>query len=127
RSLGRAVPPAGDAGRLAQVRRQLSDEVAMLRAERHAPGAERARHLADLATRIDALLAWLASDAALSGRLAADLASLAAELRDCDQPGRLRGTELDTLWEKAIRQLAAFAAPPAPGTGPGQPGRPARH
>lgn len=39
-----------------------------------------------------------------------------------DQPGRLRGTELDTLWEQAIRQLAAFAAPTAPGEAPGQPG-----
>jgi hypothetical protein len=93
----------------------------MLRAARHAPGSERARLLADLATRIDALLAWLASDTALSGHLAG-LASLAAELRDCDQPGRLRGTGLDALWEQAVRQLTAFAAPSASGEDPGQPG-----
>jgi Ca-activated chloride channel family protein len=117
---GPAVPLDGGRGRLVQGRRQLADEVAMLGAARPASAAERARLLADLATRLDALLAWLAGDAA-AGDLLAGLAALAAELRDCDQPGRLDGAALGALWDKAARQLAAFAARPAPGEAPGQP------
>jgi len=99
--------------RLAEVRRQLADEAALLRAVQHAPAAERASLLADLATRIDAALAWLADGATPSEDLA-ELTQLADKLRDCDEPGRLHGTDLDTLWEEAIRQLTVFTAPPAP-------------
>ena len=88
------------------------------------PDAERARLLADLATRIDAALAWLAGGIA-PGEDLVELTRLVGKLRDCDQPGRLHGTDLDTLWEEAIRQLTAFTAPPAPdGTEGQQPGTP---
>ena len=108
------------ADRLTQVRRQLADEAAMLRAARPAPGAERAHLLADLATRIDAALAWLAGDTA-AGEARAELTRLADKLRDCDKPGLLHAAELDALWEEAIRQLTAFGTPPAPGGSPAGP------
>jgi Ca-activated chloride channel family protein len=117
------VPEPGNDTRLAAVQRQLADEAAALRGARRAPAAERARLLADLATRIDALLTWLAGDPALSGRLAG-LTELAAELRDCDQPGRLDAAALDALWAKATSQLTACAAPDAAGQQPQAPGRP---
>ncbi len=102
--------PAESTDRQAVARRQLAAEAAALRAARPGSAAERARILADLATRLDALLSWLAGDPAGSGRPAA-LTDLAAELRDCDQPGRLDAAALDALWEKAIRQLTALDAP----------------
>jgi Ca-activated chloride channel family protein len=125
-SAANALSPAESADsvdRLGQVRRQLADEAAMLRAARPAPGAERARLLADLATRIDAALAWLADDTAASEarEARAELTRLADKLRDCDKPGLLHATELDSLWEEAIRQLTAFGTPPAPGETPAQP------
>ena len=92
----------------------------MLRAARPAPCAERAGLLADLATRIDAALAWLAGDTA-SSEARAELTRLADKLRDCDKPGLLPAAELNALWEEAIRRLTAFGTPPAPGEGSGQP------
>ncbi len=113
---GRAAA-AADAGRLAAARRQIADEAAALSAAGHAPDAERARFLADLATRIDALRAWLAGDPAAAGPVAA-LAGLVRKLRECDTPGSPRGAELDALWEEAIRLLTAFAAQNSPGDVP---------
>jgi Ca-activated chloride channel family protein len=138
---------AGDAPRLLQVRRQLADEAAALRAAQDVPEAERIRLLADLATRIDVLLAWLAGDPAAAGQLAGDpaaagqlagdpaaagqlagdpaaagqlagLTGLARKLRACDRPGPPRGAELDALWAEAIRVLAGFAAGADPGARP---------
>ena len=65
--------------------------------------------LADLATRIEALLAWLAGDPVAAGQLTG-LTRLARSLRACDRPGPPRGAELDVLWAEAIRVLAGFAA-----------------
>jgi len=110
----------GDETRLAEVRGQLADEVTLLQAARHAPAAGRAQLLADLATRIDAALSWLAAGSTPSEDVAA-LTRLADKLRDCDQPGGLPGTDLDALWEEAIRTLTAFTAPPAPDSTQEQP------
>jgi Ca-activated chloride channel family protein len=85
----------------------MADEAAELQAVHAAPDTERARLLADLATRIDALLAWLAGDG-VAGQLTG-LAELARKLRACDQPGSPRGGELDALWREAIQVLTAFA------------------
>ena len=104
---------AGDADRLFQARRQIADEVSMLRSAHHVPDAERVRILADLATRIDTLLAWLTGDAAAAGQLTGVIA-LARKLRECDKPGSPRGAELDALWEEAIRLLTGFAAQDPP-------------
>jgi Ca-activated chloride channel homolog len=105
---GRVVFRAEDTHRLGQARRQMADEVAALRAARHAPESERRRLLSDLASRLDALVASLARTPSPRGQPAA-LGRLAARLRDCDQPARPRGPELDALWDEAIAQLAAFA------------------
>ena len=96
----------GESPRLAGARRQMADEAAELRAVHDAPDIERARLLADLGTRIDALLAWLAADQAVA---VTGLAELARKLRACDQPGSPRCGELDALWQETIRVLTAFA------------------
>jgi Ca-activated chloride channel homolog len=103
---------AADRGavRLLEARRQMGEEAAALRAAHGAPDSERARLLADLATRIDALLAWLATDPAAAGQLD-DLAGLARKLRACDRPRSPRGTELDALWQEATRLLTEFSTP----------------
>jgi hypothetical protein len=86
------------------------------------PDAERVRILADLATRIDALLVWLTEDPAAAGQLTG-LTALALKLRECDKPGSPRGAELNALWEEAIRLLTGFAAQDSPGDAPeGPPG-----
>ncbi|MCW2930177.1 MAG: Vault protein inter-alpha-trypsin domain protein [Actinomycetia bacterium] len=107
-SLAATEAADGTAGRLPQARSQVSAEVAELRRAHDAPDAERARFLADLATRLDALLTWLAGDPAAAGWLT-EVAELAGKLRDCDKPGPARGAELNELWEEAIRVLAQFA------------------
>ena len=110
----------GGADRLVQARRQLADEVSALRTAHHVPDAERVRILADLATRIDALLAWLTRDPAAAGRLTG-LTALAGKLRECDKPGSPRGAELDALWEETIRLLTGFAAQDPPDDAPEAP------
>ncbi len=109
-----------DPDRLVQARRQIADEVAALCAAHHVPDAERVRILADLATRIDALVAWLTGDPAAAGRLTR-LTALARKLRECDRPGSPRGTELDALWAEAIRLLTGFAAQDPPEDAPQAP------
>jgi Ca-activated chloride channel homolog len=89
----------------------MGEEAAALRAVHGVPDSERTRLLADLATRIDALLAWLGAGPADAGQLTG-LAGLARRLRVCDGPGCPRGAELDWLWAEAIRLLAEFAAGP---------------
>jgi Ca-activated chloride channel family protein len=111
-----------DADRLVQARRQIADEVSALRMAHHVPDAERVRILADLATRIEALLAWLTGDPAVAGQLSR-LTALARKLRECNKPGWPRGAELNALWEEAIRQLTGFAAQDPPDDAPeAQPG-----
>ena len=114
---GLSARRVSDADRLVQARRQLADEVVALRTAQNVPDADRVLILADLATRIDALLAWLAGDPVAAGRLTG-LTALARKLRDCDKPGSPRGAELDTLWEDAIRLLAGFAAQDPPDDAP---------
>jgi Ca-activated chloride channel homolog len=98
---------AGDAHRLALARRQAAQEAAVLRAARRDPETERRRLLADLASRLDALVASLAGEPSL-GQQRARLAELAGKLRDCDQPPPRYCTELDALWDEAIALLMAF-------------------
>jgi Ca-activated chloride channel family protein len=117
RHQGLSAPTATGPDRLVQARRQLAGEVLALRRARHTPDAERARILADLATRIEALVAWLTGDPAVAEQLSW-LTALARKLRECDKPGSPRGAELDALWEKATRQLAGFAAMYPPGDAP---------
>jgi Ca-activated chloride channel family protein len=113
------VPGTSEVSRLDWARRQAADEARALRAARGVPDAERARTLADLATRIEALLAALGMDPGVAGeagvaRQLAGLAGLARELRVCDGPGWPGGDRLDALWQEAIRVLTAFAADAGP-------------
>jgi Ca-activated chloride channel family protein len=117
---GLSARPVGDADRLVQARRQLADEVSALRTTQHVPDAERVRILTDLATRIDALLAWLTGDPAAAGRLTG-MTALARKLRECDKPGSPRGAGLDALWEETIRLLTEFAAQDPPDDAPEAP------
>jgi len=106
---GLSARRVSDADRLVQARRQLADEVSALRTAQPGPDADRVLILADLATRIDALLAWLTGDPAAAERLT-ELTALARKLRDCDTPRSPRGAELEALWEETIHVLAEFAA-----------------
>jgi hypothetical protein len=120
-----AVPGTGAGSRLERARRQAGDEAGALRAAAGGPDGERAglladgergRLLADLATRIEALLAGLRADPALGGQPGLDrLAELARELHACDGPGAPEGARLDALWQEAIRVLSEFAADANPG------------
>jgi len=107
------VPDTRGVSRLERARRQMADEAAVLRAAQGAPEAERARLLADLATRIEALLTWLAADLAGGARPGparlTELTALARKLRACDGPAAPNGGELDALWQEAIRVLTGFA------------------
>jgi len=110
------APGTGEVSRLVRARRQAADEAAALRAAAGAADGERARLLADLATRIEALLAALRADPALAGPPGlARLAELARELRACDEPGSPGGARLDALWQEAIGVLTEFAADANPG------------
>ena len=119
---GLSARRVADADRLVQARRQIADEVAGLCAAQHLPDADRVGILADLGTRIDALVAWLTGDPGAAEWLAG-LTVLARKLRECDKPGSPRGTGLDALWEEAIRLLTGFAAQDPPADAPqAQPG-----
>jgi Ca-activated chloride channel family protein len=107
RPQGRTVFQADDAHRLALARHQAADEAAALRTARGEPGNERRRLLADLASRLDALIASLADAPSLWQQRAA-LAGLASKLRDCDQPPTRSGAELDALWDETIALLTSF-------------------
>jgi Ca-activated chloride channel family protein len=107
--------------RLLAARDQVADEITALRLAQDAPSAERLRFLADLATRLDALLAWLAGQPAGGGDLNG-LTELAVKLRACDTPGAPAGADLDALWNEAIRVLTEFSRPRA-----GDPGAEDRH
>ena len=126
------IPAADKESRLLQARRQMADEAAALETVQGAPDAERARLLADLATRIEAMVAWLAGNLAVGKGQLAGLTGLARKLRACDEPGALGGAELDALVTEAIRVLAGFAAGTEPtgdepaGTEPEGDGRAAR-
>ncbi len=85
----------------------MAEEAAELRAVHDAPDTERARLLADLATRIDALLAWLAADRGPTS--SPGWPSWPASCGPATGPRSPRGDELDALWQEAIRVLTAFA------------------
>ena len=113
RSSSTAAP--GGADRLVSARQQIADEVTALRLAQSAPHAERVRFLADLATRLGALLTWLAGVPGAGS----ELTELVRKLQACDTPGSPRGADLDALWNETIRVLTGFTQPQA-----GDAGRP---
>jgi Ca-activated chloride channel homolog len=114
--VGGPVPSVGDMPRLRQAREQVADELAAMLTTKDAADSERLRFLADLATRLDALLGWLAGEPASAGEITG-LAELVIKLRACEAPGSPRGADLVELWNEAVRLLTAFAQPPASGAG----------
>lgn len=93
-------PPADP---LVGARQQAVLELRRLRAL--TPADDRRTALADLGTRLAALVDGLPDGAA--GR--SELAALVAELRACDGDEPPRGGALDELWQRTIDRLAAFA------------------
>jgi Ca-activated chloride channel homolog len=65
--------------------------------------------LADLASRLDALLQHLTDDPAT-----ADLRALTTDLAACEGPNPPRGADLTALYTRAITTLGAFAGPTTP-------------
>jgi Ca-activated chloride channel family protein len=100
-----AVPPpvtGADRGpRVTGSRTQVADELRRLRDGRPASETERRQILADLGSRLAVLLGG-------------ELAELVAALRACDDPAGPRGGALEELWERTLRELAAYAGEDAP-------------
>ncbi|BCJ30629.1 VIT domain-containing protein [Actinocatenispora sera] len=108
-------PPADP---LEGARQQANLELRRLRAL--PPADDRRSALADLGTRLAALVDGLPDG--VTGR--AELAALVTDLRACDGDEPPRGAELDRLWQRTIDLLAAFAGErPAPEPAPRRFGR----
>ena len=91
--------------------RALAAEATRLRTGAGDGEAQRRTALADLASRLEALLQQLTD-----GPGVADLRTLAADLAACDGPTPPRGADLTALYERAITVLDGFAeAKPAAG------------
>jgi Ca-activated chloride channel homolog len=88
----------------------MADELAALRLVHDAPAAMRLRFLADLATRLGAMLTCLVGEPTATEEIAW-LTELAAKLSACDTPGAPGGADLDALWDEAIRVLRKFTQP----------------
>ncbi|GII83691.1 hypothetical protein Ssi03_16810 [Sphaerisporangium siamense] len=91
------------------VRPQLAAELTRLRAAASLPGLERRRYLADLGSRLAALVSYLGGE----DRLAA----LAAELSACETSP---DADVDALWRRTDALLTELTA--GHGGGPGAPG-----
>jgi Ca-activated chloride channel homolog len=112
---GEAAAPGVEA--LAAARRQAADEARRLRAVETAPEYERREQLADLGSRLDALvkhLAGLGVDAATLSPVR-DLADELAGDRPLGVPGEL----LAELWARTLRVLDAWASGSGAGSGGG--------
>src|SRR5207244_2654735 len=110
--------PAGGAGTaLDAAMAQVADEVRRLRAGDGHNQAQRLATLADLGSRLEALLSWATGQ--VGEPALAPLRSLVSALAGCDGPTPPRGADLDALWQRAVTVLTAFAAGTAPpATGP---------
>ncbi|GAB3960306.1 hypothetical protein GCM10029978_009280 [Actinoallomurus acanthiterrae] len=77
-------------------RAQVAEELRRLRAARPASELERRQILADLGSRLEVLVPGALTD-------------LVAALRTCDDPAGPRGRDLKELWDRTLRELAAYA------------------
>jgi Ca-activated chloride channel family protein len=100
-----------DEGALAEARGQARDEVERLRAATDATEADRREALADLGTRLAALVRHLES-ARVDEQTLAPVRELLAALAD-DAPLSLPAATIAQLWTRALEVLDALAAGPA--------------
>jgi Ca-activated chloride channel homolog len=125
RAFAKAVAPPSRMPRrsvidpLAEARAQAGDEARRLRGAVNATESERRSLLADLGSRLEAMVVHLG----MSGHAteAAPLRELAQALRACDLPQPLISTDLQRLWQRTLEVLDAFAAGSAPSPAPGRP------
>ncbi|WP_214413695.1 VIT domain-containing protein [Sphaerisporangium fuscum] len=80
---------------------QLLEELRRLRERQALPARERLRYLADLGSRLAALVTYLGGDERLS--------SLAEDLSDCETTP---GADADALWRRAVEVLGELTATP---------------
>jgi Ca-activated chloride channel homolog len=106
------VPPTDD---LQILRNVIAAEVANLREAASWDDAGRRQTLADLYTRLAALLAQVAGQ-----QSTADLRALVTDLAACESATPPRGEELARLYERAVTVLAAFATVAGPPQNQGQ-------
>ncbi|MCO6004252.1 VWA domain-containing protein [Actinoallomurus purpureus] len=94
-SAARTRMPRREPSTAVDARAQVAEELRRLRADRPASELERRQILADLGSRLEVLVPG-------------GLTDLVAALRTCDDPAGPRGRELDELWDRTLRELAAF-------------------
>jgi Ca-activated chloride channel family protein len=95
-SVARARMPRRESAPAVDTRAQVAEELHRLRAARPGSELERRQILADLGSRLEVLLPGRFTD-------------LVAALRTCDDPAGPRGRELEELWDRTLRELAAYA------------------
>lgn len=98
---GRLVPTDRDF--MADARTQMAAEASLLRAA----GTPSAPILADLASRLDALVRYLGSSVEES--VIAPIRELVTALQACEGPTPPRDADLDALWHRALTVLDALA------------------
>jgi Ca-activated chloride channel homolog len=108
RPLARHADLGGDL--LAEARVQLADETRLLRAAGTPTRTQRLAILADLATRLDALVHHLAPS--VDDAVLAPLRELVTALAACEGPTPPPDADLDTLWQRTINVIDAFTGTP---------------
>jgi Ca-activated chloride channel homolog len=106
--------PATDS--LVEARAQAGDEARRMREAANATASERKALLADLSSRLDAMVIHLSTSGHASE--ATPLRELAEALKACDLPVPLASAELERLWQRSLEVLDAFAS----GSRDGKPG-----
>ena len=112
RMFGKALARHADLGPdlLAEARVQLADEARLLRAAGTPTRTQRLAILADLATRLDALVHHLAPS--VDDTILAPLRELVTALAACEGPTPPPDADLDALWQRTINVIDAFIGTP---------------
>ncbi len=112
RTFGKALARHADLGPdlLAEARVQLADEARLLRAAGTPTRTQRLAILADLATRLDALVHHLAPS--VDDTILAPLRELVTALAACEGPTPPPDADLDALWQRTINVIDAFIGTP---------------
>ncbi|MEU4292948.1 VIT domain-containing protein [Kribbella sp. NPDC026596] len=110
RPLSRHADPDRDL--LAEARAQLADEARLLQAAGTPTRTQRLAILADLATRLDALLHHLTPS--VDNTVLAPLRDLVTALAACEGPTPPSDADLDALWQRTIDVIAAFIGTETP-------------